>query len=49
METMGVMGFFALPMGVGDYVNVRNCILQMPKDALTYIDGMHSYWFTEDC
>lgn len=42
---LGVMGAFAIPMGIGDYYNVYNCLTQVPKDALVYLSGMHSYWY----
>ncbi|MBQ5671191.1 MAG: DUF3267 domain-containing protein [Oscillospiraceae bacterium] len=42
---LGVMGAFAIPMGIGDYYNVYNCLTQVPKGALVYLSGMHSYWY----
>ncbi len=41
----GTMGALSLGMGVGDYYNVINAAKQMPKGALTYLSGFHSYWY----
>lgn len=41
----GTMGAMSLAMGIGDYYNVFNAATQMPKGALTYLNGFHSYWF----
>ena len=32
-------------MGIGDYYNVINALIQMPKGARTYLYGFHSYWY----
>lgn len=42
---LGSIGAFALCMGAGDYFNVINAVIQMPKGALTYLNGFHSYWY----
>ena len=42
---LGALGAFAIPMGIGDYYNVYNCLTQVPKGALVYLSGMHSYWY----
>ncbi len=42
---LGAMGALALPMGIGDYYNVYNCLTQVPKGGLVYLSGMHSYWY----
>ena len=31
--------------GAADYLNVINALTQMPKGSLTYLYGMHSYWY----
>lgn len=41
----GTMGALAISAGAGDYYNVFNALTQMPKGALTYLSGMHSYWY----
>ncbi len=41
----GAMGGLSIPMGVGDYYNVYNCLTQVPKGGLVYMSGMHSYWY----
>lgn len=38
-------GFYCALMGGGDYMNMFNAAIQMPKGALTQLSGMHSYWF----
>lgn len=42
---MGAMGAISIPMGIGDYYNVYNCLTQVPKGAAVYMSGMHSYWY----
>ena len=32
-------------MGIGDYYNIINALIQMPKGAKTYLYGFHSYWY----
>lgn len=41
----GVLGVFSLGAGAGDYMNVFNTIVQVPKGGLVYMSGMHSYWY----
>lgn len=41
----GALGAISIPMGIGDYYNVYNCVTQVPKGALVYLSGMHSYWY----
>lgn len=42
---IGIFGLITTACGFGDYMNIYNCITQMPKGARTYISGMHSYWY----
>ena len=42
---LGVLGAISIPMGIGDYYNVYNCVTQVPKGAQVYLSGMHSYWY----
>lgn len=42
---LGALGALAIPMGIGDYYNVWNCLTQVPKGGLVYMSGMHSYWY----
>lgn len=42
---LGALGAIAIGQGAGDYMNVINAVIQMPKGARTYIYGFHSYWF----
>ncbi|MBM7541271.1 DUF3267 domain-containing protein [Amphibacillus cookii] len=34
-----------LLFGVGDYLNVFNAIVQMPKGSMQQLSGMNSYWY----
>ena len=45
LTVLGAMGILSLAMGAGDYYNVINALTQMPKGALTYLSGFHSYWY----
>ena len=45
LVVLGAMGSICIGMGFGDYFNVFNAIRQMPKGALTYLSGFHSYWY----
>lgn len=45
---LGGLGALSIPMGIGDYYNVYNCLTQVPKGALVYLSGMHSYWYVPD-
>ena len=45
LTILGTLGAISIPMGAGDYYNVFNAVTQMPKGALTYLSGMHSYWY----
>ncbi|MCR4998589.1 MAG: DUF3267 domain-containing protein [Lachnospiraceae bacterium] len=41
----GLFGIICIGTGFGDFINVYNAIKQMPKNAKTYLCGMHSYWY----
>ena len=42
---LGVFGAMNIPAGFGDYMNVFNCLTQVPKGGLVYLSGMNSYWY----
>lgn len=42
---LGITGAINIGSGMGDFINVFNAITQMPKGALTYMSGHHSYWY----
>ena len=42
---LGILGASNIASGAGDYINVYNALTQMPKGSLTYMSGMHSYWY----
>lgn len=48
MVFIGAFGTMCIASGFGDYINVYNAIKQMPKGAVTYLNGMHSYWYVKD-
>lgn len=41
-------GSINLLVGAGDYLNVFNALVQMPKGAVTQMSGFHSYWYLKD-
>lgn len=41
----GALGVFSIGAGAGDYLNVFNTLVQVPKGAKVYMSGMHSYWY----
>lgn len=43
--TLAVLGVIAIGMGAGDYYNVFNALIQMPKGARIYLYQMNSYWY----
>lgn len=42
---LGFFGLMCISMGFGDYINIYNCLTQVPKDGLVYLNGFHSYWY----
>lgn len=44
-EIMFSFSFISLLFGVGDYLNVFNTIIQMPKDSVTQLYGFNSFWY----
>ena len=45
VSALGFFGLIAISAGFGDYINVFFALTQMPKGALTYMHGFHSYWY----
>lgn len=45
---LGFFGALAIGAGGGDYMNVVNCLVQVPKGAKTYMHGMNSFWVRTD-
>lgn len=41
----GSLGALGIASGAGDYLNVVNAAVQVPKGAKIYMSGMHSYWY----
>lgn len=41
----GYLGAFSISMGAGDFCNIYFALTQMPKGAVTYLSGFHSYWY----
>ncbi|MDE5764629.1 MAG: DUF3267 domain-containing protein [Ruminococcus sp.] len=44
MIFLGTLGAMAISGGAGDYLNVFNCLTQVPNGAKVYMSGMHTYW-----
>lgn len=42
---LGALGVISIGSGAGDYMNVINCLVQVPKGGKVYMSGMHSYWY----
>lgn len=42
---LGMLGLISIGCGFGDYINVFNAATQMPKGSVTYMCGIHSYWY----
>lgn len=45
LTALGFWGAMAIASGAGDFTNVYNCLTQVPKGGITYLSGMHSYWY----
>lgn len=45
LTVLGFWGAMAIASGAGDFTNVYNCITQVPKGGITYMSGMHSFWY----
>ena len=45
LTVLGFWGAMAIASGAGDYYNAYNCATQVPANGLTYMSGMHSYWY----
>ena len=45
LSALGFWGALAIASGVGDFTNVYHCATQVPGNGLTYLSGMHSYWY----
>ena len=44
LSFFGFLGALAIGAGGGDYMNVFNCLTQVPNGAKTYMHGMNSFW-----
>lgn len=42
---LGMLGALSIGMGAGDYMNVYNCAVQVPAGGMTFMSGMHSWWY----
>lgn len=42
---LGSMGVVSIGSGCGDYMNIWNCLTQVPKGAQVYCSGFHTYWY----
>jgi len=44
-KTLFSFAFFSLVLCIGDFINVLNAATQMPRNSVTQLSGMHSYWY----
>ncbi len=42
------VGFCGALMGAGDYINIFNAAIQMPKGSLSIQSGINTYWYFPD-
>ena len=42
---LGALGALSIPSGFADYMNVFNCLTQVPRGGFTYMHGIHTYWY----
>lgn len=42
---LGVFGLLSTAAGAGDYLNVFNALTQVPKGAVVYMSGSHTFWY----
>lgn len=42
---LGFLGAMCISYGMGDYYNVWNTIMQVPKDGIVFSKGHNSYWY----
>lgn len=42
---LGTLGLLAISMGAGDYYNVFNALMQVPKGARCFMEKQNSYWY----
>ena len=47
LTLLGTLGAVSLGAGMGDYINIFNCLTQVPKGALVYMNGLHTYWYNK--
>lgn len=45
---LGGFGAICIGMGTGDYYNVFNALIQMPKNSYAYMHKMNTYWYLDD-
>lgn len=45
LTVFGTLGVFAIAFGAGDYMNAINALIQMPRNAVTYMYQQNSYWY----
>lgn len=44
-QDLGFFGAMCISMGAGDYLNVWNCLTQVPKGGRVYMSGIHQFWY----
>lgn len=46
-KLLGSLGALALAMGAGDYMNVFNALVQVPKNSKIFMYQMNTYWHSD--
>lgn len=45
LRILGTMGAFCIAAGAGDYMNIVNALVQVPKGGKIFMHQMNSYWY----
>lgn len=48
LTILGTFGAISLPMCLGDFYNVYNCMQQVPNNGYCFMNKQNTYWFTEN-
>jgi hypothetical protein len=46
-KTIFSFASFSLILGIGDFLNVYNAAIQMPRNSIIQLSGFHSYWYLQ--
>ena len=45
LTILGTLGGISIPLGLGDFYNVYNCIKQVPNDGICFMNKQNTYWY----